>query len=345
MINFIYSLMTDKRNGVMWLPIKGLLYILSLVYGLAIFIRGILYALRIFRSHRVSLKVISIGNLTLGGTGKTPFSIALANILESELKVPTALLIRGYGWDEQALLKKRLPDIPILVGEDRVKSAHKAIRLYGSQFAILDDGFQHWELDRDIDIVLIDSGRSFGNGQLFPRGVLREPKSALKRADVVVFTKTNKKATDLSTTKDMISGINKDVVFLEAVHKPLHIHDPKARKDRELSYLSGKKVVLVSSIGDPDYFNQTVRDLGATILDHMVFSDHYNFKLRDVERIIKNCGAKTPDLIVTTEKDAVKFARMSFSFGNQTIMTLVINMEITGGKEKLIDRLRRVRIS
>lgn len=343
MINFIHSLMTDKRSGAVWMPLKAVLWVLSLVYGAVIVCRRILYKLRIFRSHRVPLRVISVGNLSLGGTGKTPFTIALADLLERELKKPTVVLIRGYGWDEQALLKKSLPDIPILVGEDRAKSAHKAIRLYGSQFAVLDDGFQHWELARDLDIVLIDSGNPFGNGCLFPRGVLRESKSALKRAHVVVFTKTDKKRSDLSIIKDDIKRINSGLMILEAVHKPSHIYDPKARKDRDLTFVTGSKVILVSSIGDPGYFESTVKSLGATVLDHIIFGDHHNYKSKDIEKILKICGAKAPDFLVTTEKDAVKFARMSFSFGKHTMMTLVIRMEITGGREQLIDRLRSLR--
>lgn len=345
MVKFIYSLMTDKRRGAVWAPFKAVLYLLSIVYGFAIFCRKILYGLRIFKSHKVPLKVVSVGNLTLGGTGKTPFTIALAGLLEDELRSSTAVLIRGYGWDEQALLKKNLPDTPILVGEDRVKSAHKAVRLYGSQFAVLDDGFQHWEIRRDLDIVLVDSRNPFGNGHLFPRGVLREPRSALKRAHVVVFTKINKKAADLDAVKDEMKRVNGDIIFLEASHKSSHIYDPKARRDRDLSFVAGKKVVLVSSIGDPAYFEETVKDLGAVVLDHMIFGDHHNFKERDIESIIKMCGVKTPDFMMTTEKDAVKFSRLSFSFGKYTMMTLAIRMDITSGREQLIDRLRSVRIS
>lgn len=345
MVKFIYSLMTDKRRGAIWAPFKAALYLLSLVYGLAIFCRKILYGLRIFKARKVPLKVVSVGNLTLGGTGKTPFTITLAGLLEYELRSSTAVLIRGYGWDEQALLKKNLPDTPILVGEDRVKSAHKAIRLYGSQFAVLDDGFQHWEMKRDLDIVLVDSRNPFGNGRLFPRGVLREPKDALKRAHVAVFTKMNKKAADLDAVKDEIKKINGDLIFLEASHRPSHIYDSRARRDRELSFVSGKRVVLVSGIGDPAYFEETVKDLGAVVLGHMVFGDHHNFSEKDIESIIKMCGAEAPDFLMTTEKDAVKFARMSYSFGKYTMMTLAIRMDITSGREQLIDRLRGVRIS
>lgn len=343
MRKFIYSLMTDKLNGPVWMPFKAVLFLASIVYWIAILTRRLLYLLGIFRSRRVPLRVVSVGNLTLGGTGKTPFVIWLANLLEAELKKSTVVLIRGYGWDEQAMLKKSLPDIPILVGQDRAKSAHKAVRLYGSQYAVLDDGFQHWELDRDLDIVLIDSRNPFGNGRLFPRGVLRETKRALRRADVAVFTKTDMKRPGLELVKDEVRGINPGILILEATHKPSHIYDPKARKDRDLSFLTGTRVVLVSSIGDPSYFEETVKGLGASVLDHAVFNDHHDYKSKDVDKILKICGAKAPDFMVTTEKDAVKFARMSFSFGKTTMMTLVIRMDITGGREQLIDRLRSLR--
>jgi len=339
MVSFVYSLMTDGRKGALFVPFKLALYLLSLVYGAAIFGRKILYRFRIFRSEKVPLEVVSVGNLTLGGTGKTPFTIALAKILDTEMKKSTAVLIRGYGWDEQALLKKSLPDIPILVGEDRVKSAHKAIRLYGSQFAVLDDGFQHWELARDLDIVLVDSRNPFGNGRLFPRGVLREPKGALKRAHIVVFTKIDRAAADLEMLRSRIKAVNGDIIFLEASHAPKHLYDPKARRSRDLSFARGRKVILVSSIGDPGYFEDTVKDLGAVVLEHIVFGDHHNYRLKDVERIIRTCDGRVFDFLITTEKDAVKFARMSFSFGAYTMMQLAIEMEITHGKEQLIARL------
>ncbi len=217
--------------------------------------------------------------------------------------------------------------------------------MYGSQFAVLDDGFQHREIERNLDMVLIDSRNPFGNKRLFPRGVLREPKNALERADVVVFTKIDAKSAGLDVIRDEISRMKSSIIFLEAVHRPSHLYDPKARKDRDLLFLRDKKVILVSSIGDPEYFEKTVKGLGAMILGHMAFNDHHDFKEADIKRILKMCGAKAPNFMVTTEKDAVKFARMSFSFENYTMMTLAIRMDITSGREQLIDRLRSVRIS
>lgn len=318
---------------------KFILYIFSLFYGLGILARKLFYDLGIFTRHEVPLRVISVGNLTLGGTGKTPFVITLARILKDDLKKETAVLIRGYGWDEQAMLKKNMADVPVLVGEDRAKSADRAIKLYGSTAAILDDGFQHWELARDLDIVLIDSGNPFGNGHLFPRGVLREGKDAIRRADVVVFTKVNKKAADINALKDELKNIKHNLIFLEAAHKAKYLYDAKNGKHHELAFVKGKRAMLISSIGDPGYFEETVRDIGVDVAGHIVFGDHHNYTQADVERIARRCNEKAFDIMITTEKDAVKLDRLSISFAKYTLMTLVVENEITNGREILIDRL------
>jgi tetraacyldisaccharide 4'-kinase len=340
MRDFIYSLMTDKRDGGIYSVLKFILYVISLAYGVAILIRQLFYKFGIFKSEKVPLKIISVGNLTLGGTGKTPFVIWLIEMLDEEFDKRASVLIRGYGWDEQTMLKRKLPDTPIMVGEDRARSAHKAIKLYGSDTAVLDDGFQHWELSRNIDIVLIDSRNPFGNGCLFPRGVLRESKEALKRASVVVFTKIDKKSVDLESVKRDLKNINGNLIFLEALHRPFYINDLKDRKDRPLEFLKGKRVVLLSSIGDPGYFADTVKSLGADIAEHIIFADHHNYDETDAAHIVKRCNERKFDFILTTEKDEVKLRRMSLSFAGYPVMTLVIKMDVVLGKELLIDRLR-----
>ena len=342
MKDFIYSLMTDKRNGFFYSLLKFKLYLISLVYGLAIWVRRVFYKLGIFKHKKAPLKVISVGNITLGGTGKTPFVVALGHILETELKKNVCVLIRGYGWDEQAMLKNKLTDIPVLVGEDRAHSAMKAVKLYGSDTAILDDGFQHWELERDLDIVLVDSGNPFGNLQLFPRGVLREPRKALERADIVVFTKVNKKKTGSDNLKDEIKQLNKDALFLEAFHKPTHLYENKTKKTRDLSFIKDKRVVLLSSIGDPAYFEETVKDLGADIVEHITFPDHHNYRKSDIEYILKRCSERSFDLVLTTEKDIVKLSRLGLYLGPYTLLVMAIQMDIISGKEILVDRLNRL---
>ncbi len=339
MRNFIYSLMTDKKNGGVYEVLKAVLWMASILYGLALVARVILYRYRIFERRSVPMKVISVGNVTLGGTGKTPFVVELARILREEFRKEPAILIRGYGWDESAMLKSKLSDTPILVGEDRARSAFRAIKLYGSDTAILDDGFQHWELGRDLEIVLVDSREPFGNGHLFPRGVLRERKSSLKRADIVVLTKVDPAAGGTESLRSEIRNINGNIEFLEAVHRPKHFYDAKQRKDVELARISGKRVVLLSSIGDPGYFEETVKGLGAVVVEHIAFSDHHNYSESDRSKILKRCSEKVFDLIVTTEKDAVKLARMSITFADHTALVLVIATDIIKGREALIDRL------
>ncbi|MFH0764437.1 MAG: tetraacyldisaccharide 4'-kinase [Candidatus Omnitrophota bacterium] len=339
MRNFIYSLMTDRRSGPVVAPLKFILYLASLPYGIAIYIRRLLYNCGIFKSKKVPMKVISVGNLTLGGTGKTPFVICLSKILNDQLKKRVSVLIRGYGWDEQNMLKKKMPDIPILVGEDRARSAHKAIKLYGSDTAVLDDGFQHWELDRDLDIVLVDSRNPFGNRKLFPRGILRERLNAMRRADVAVFTKVDKAGHGLDSIKAEIRRYKDDMIFVEAVHKPVCIRDLRNRKDVGLAYFKGKRLILVSSIGDPSYFEETVRDFGADIAEHIIFPDHHNYTQADMARILRRCDERKFDFVLMTEKDEVKIRRMSLSFEKYIPMTLVVEMDIVAGKELLIDRL------
>jgi tetraacyldisaccharide 4'-kinase len=339
MIDFIYSLMTDKKKGAAFFPLKLILYLASLIYGLAILVRGILYKLRIFDAHKAPLLVISVGNVTLGGTGKTPFTILLAKMLEEGLKKNVCVLIRGYGWDEQEMLKRNLADVPVLVGSDRFRSSNKAVKLYGSDTAILDDGFQHWELLRDLNIVLIDSRNPFGNGHLFPRGVLRESKRSLERADVIVLTKNNGTNAGMDSIRKEVSAISKSAMILEAAHVPTHLYEGRARSVHDLSAIKAKRVILLSSIGDPLYFEETVKGLGADVIEHIKFPDHHDYRKKDIERVAARCDERRFDLIVTTEKDIVKLNRLGLFIGSYKILTLAVEMQILSGKENLIDRL------
>ncbi len=336
---FIYSLMTDKREGGAYIPLKFMLLVLSFFYGMGIAARALFYRFGIFKKEKPPICIISVGNLTLGGTGKTPFVMMLAGILKDELARQVSILIRGYGWDEQAMLKEKVSDIPVIVGEDRVKSARRAIRVDTSDTAILDDGFQYWELARDLDIVLVDSRNPFGNGHLFPRGILRETKTALERADIVVFTKVNKSKFDINVLKEEMKTINDRILFLETVHRPRYLYDFKTKTRDSLSSVNGRRIILVSSIGDPDYFEETMKDMGSTIIEHIKFSDHHNYRQKEMEYIASRCGESNAGLLVTTEKDAVKLRRLRLSTGECSLKVLAVEMEITDGREELIVRL------
>lgn len=344
MKDLAYSLITDKKKGHVYDLLKFILSICSFFYGLAIYARGIFYKTGIFRTRKAPLKVISVGNITLGGTGKTPFVVTLCQILENELRKNVCVLIRGYGWDEQAMLKNKLTDIPVLVGEDRARSALKAVKLYGSNTAVLDDGFQHWELGRDLDIVLVDSRNPFGNSCLFPRGILREPRKSLERADIIVLTKAGRDARAAEKLKNEISKFNKNAGFLEAAHVPTHFYNSKTRCTHDIVYIKGKRVVLLSSIGDPAYFEETVKGLDADIVEHIKFPDHHNYGKGDVEYILRRCSERSFDLVLTTEKDIVKLSRLGLYLGSYTVLVLAIKLEIISGKELLVDRLNRLNI-
>jgi tetraacyldisaccharide 4'-kinase len=339
MKDIVYSLMTDRKKGAIFFPFKLVLYLASLIYGLAIIARSLLYKLRIFKTRKAPLKVISVGNITLGGTGKTPFTMALAKMLEEDLKKNVSILIRGYGWDEQEMLKRNLADVPVLVGQDRFRSSNKAVKLYGSDTAILDDGFQHWELARDLDIVLVDSRNPFGNGHLFPRGVLREPKSSLARADIIVLSKNNGAAVGANNIRNEISFISRGALVLEAAHLPVHLYEGRARRIHELSSVKEKKVILLSSIGDPVYFEETVKGLGCDVIQHIKFPDHHDYRKKDIERVAAICDKRHFDLVITTEKDIVKLNRLGLFIGSYKVLTLVVEMRIISGKEELVDRL------
>jgi len=342
MRRFIYSLMTDRRKGVWFEPFKFILYLLSLIYAGGLAFRRFFYRVGIFKSARLPLKIISVGNLTLGGTGKTPFVIMLAKLLKNEMSKEPCVLLRGWGWDEQNMLKNNLSDIPVFVSENRVKSALRAVRLYGSRIGILDDGFQYWELKRDLDIVLVDSRNPFGNGQLFPRGVLREKRDSIIRADCVAFTKVNKKGIDIEEVKGAFKNVNSSIIFLEAVHRPKYFYDMKTKKTFDLNMIKRKRVILLSSIGDPEYFEETIKDLGADVIEHLIYPDHHNYRPKDMEFVTKRCNERMLDLLLTTEKDAVKLARLHLAAGNYGLMVLAVEMEITSGREALIARLYRL---
>jgi len=331
--------MTDKKSGAVFGPFKAVLYMASLIYGLALAVRAVFYRYGILESRSVPMKIISVGNITLGGTGKTPFVIYLVKLFRSEFAKDPAVLIRGYGWDETALLKAKLPDTPILAGENRVKSAHRSIKLYGSDTAILDDGFQHWELKRDLNIVLVDSRKPFGNSFLFPRGVLREGKNALRRADIVVLTKVGSSKADAAAVKREILTINPDIDFVEASHNPDCVYDIKKKEPLDISFIRAKRIILLSSIADPGYFNDMATSLGAEVVEHIEFPDHHNYCESDRGYIAKRCLERSFDMILTTEKDAVKLNRMNMSFGRYAVMVLAIDIVIIAGKEKLVDRL------
>ena len=202
------------------------------------------------RVKRVPARVISVGNITWGGTGKTPFTVKLAQWLSEEGK-KVAVLTRGYGHDEVQELQKKLPGIPVIVGRDRVKSAREAVEKHGAEVLILDDGFQHIRLHRDLDIVTLNSTEPFGPGGLIPRGTLREPLDELKRADAFVITKCNIGSKNVHWIRQKLNEIKPQAPIFESAHQPLGLSDPMKNRRMDVASLRGRKIAAISGIGDP----------------------------------------------------------------------------------------------
>ena len=294
----------------------------SLLYFIIIFIRNTLYNFNILRRYRISAKVISVGNITWGGTGKTPVAAFIADALNKKARKP-AILIRGYGNDESELLPKLASNTHVFVDKDRVKTGREAIAAGLADTIILDDGFQYRRLKRDLDIVCVDATNPFGNGWVIPSGSMREAKNSLKRADIFLITKA-----DLVSDKDKLEklekkliAINHRAVIAKAIHRPLYFYRlldavrngvkpfPTNEERVNSGELRDKELALVSAIGSPESFEKTILRLGLKISKHFIFRDHHAYTEKDIADVKDYCRKNKLDTLITTEKDAVKLTR------------------------------------
>jgi tetraacyldisaccharide 4'-kinase len=306
--------------------------ILSGIYNIAISFRRLLYTSSIRKTKKLPFKVISIGNITLGGTGKTPAVIAVS--LEAKKRgFKPCVLTRGYrgsikspcllgsnnnnsettqkAGDETVLMTNNLENIPVVKGVNRFLAGMYAIGELGPRsidLFILDDGFQHWQLYRDVDILLIDSLNPFGNGKLFPEGILREPVASIKRADIIIITKTDMATRDAvpSITKK-IRGYNNDAPVFTAQHRPVSLLSISG-EIKGINTLENMDAYVFAGIANPVYFQSMLRSLGVNIKDFRKFRDHHKYSMRDIKKIEKEAG---DNFIITTEKDLVKLRELN----------------------------------
>jgi len=325
-------------------PIFLLCIPFSLIYFLIAAIRNIFYTINIFKRHRINAKVISVGNITWGGTGKTPVAAFIADLLARKGH-NVSILIRGYGNDESELLPRLASNVPVLAGKDRVKKGLEAIEKNLSDTVLLDDGFQHRRLKRDLDIVCIDSVRPFGNGWLIPAGSLREGIGGLKRADIFLITKA-----DLAASKDNLEklgnklrSINPRAVIAKAIHRPLYFYRLINEEKVTIGELQNRKLVLVSAIGSPECFEKTILRLGLKINRHFIFRDHHRYTKNDLTHVEDYCEKNKPVTIVTTEKDAVKLKKLSFDFARTGFLDSVF-VARSRGRSKNIKSSNTIRI-
>ncbi len=323
MSNFPYRVVTDDVHGPLIGVLKLFLWLLSFVYLFAVTLMVSLYQRGILKQHRLPCRVISVGNITVGGTGKTPLVIKIAQIYK-ENKFKPVILTRGYMGrgirgnnkqsDEAAMMREILPDVPVLSGADRIRNAEAFLKSNRADVFILDDGFQHWRLARDLDIVAIDATNPWGTGRLLPRGILREPLYALRRANLLVITRTDSGDGRVDAIRERLTAIGCAQEIAETVHRPARLVDLISGEPRGLKMLHGQTVCLLSSIGAPAAFTATVRQLGAKVQKAFNFTDHYVYNAKDIRDILEHCRRNHVGIVVTTQKDAVKLTGLRDEF-------------------------------
>jgi tetraacyldisaccharide 4'-kinase len=324
---------------------------ISFLYGIGVAVRN--YSIR-NKGKKLPGFVLSIGNITAGGTGKTPATIMFAEWAKS-LGYNVAILSRGYGGkykqeaavvsdgkdilltpeisgDEPWLMANTLRNVPVVVSRTRYLAGLKANDAFGCNFFILDDGFQHINLKRDMDIVLADAEKPFGNGHLLPWGPLREPLSGLKRADAVMLTRSD----SLHPERYNRFFYNKPV--FKGDHAPDRIFFPSRGRSFDLSYLYGKRVVAFSGIARPDSFKQSLLNLGANVVSFRAFGDHCRFSQKDIQQLIKVQETFNGDILATTEKDWVRIREMAM--GIDSLACLTINFVIASGRDELLNMIK-----
>jgi tetraacyldisaccharide 4'-kinase len=317
----------------------------SVPYGLAVRLRNVAYQRGLLRVERVPVPVVSVGNLTVGGTGKTPCVEYVARFYRN-LDRRVAILSRGYGGaggrnDEALVLEENLPDVPHLQGADRVALARTAIEELESEVLVLDDGFQHRRLARDLDLVLVDAMTPWGHGHLLPRGLLREPPSSLRRADVLVLTRCDQTpAEQRERLRQTIARIAPDVPVVETTHRPMELRNSDG-ESAPLDILREAPVAAFCGIGNPEAFRRSLLDLGARLDDFRIYADHQAYDRADVEELRRWAnGLPASAVVVTTQKDLVKL-RLS-RLGDRPLWCLRIRLRVESGQDVLDGRLQSV---
>jgi tetraacyldisaccharide 4'-kinase len=336
--DYFRALISGRQRGWRADLQRGGLRLASWPYAAGVFLRNWLYDREWAVGRRVPVPVVSIGNLTLGGTGKTPCVEYVARwYRERGLRV--ALLSRGYGSsggpnDEALVLNENLPDVPHLQGADRATLASAALDTLGSEILILDDGFQHRRLHRDLDLVLVDATDPWGAGSLFPRGLLREPGSSLRRADLVLLTRCDQVgAQAVADLRRAVAETVPELPVLETVHRPT-VLDDETGPAHSPDCLSGRPVAAFCGIGNPEAFRATLISLGAELTAFRTFPDHHRYAPQDFDSLDAWAAAQpAPAWIVTTQKDRVKLRRARM--GGRPLWGLRIALEIRAGADIL----------
>jgi len=323
------------------------LYPLSLLYGAVVWLRNFLFDVGILKTVDVGVPVVSIGNISAGGTGKTPITIEAAKVfLEQGKRV--AVISRGYGratrgtvvvsdgkklladatqaGDETVMIARHLPNVIVIADEQRVRGAKKAIDDFHADVIVLDDGFQHRYLERALDIVLLDGEGFCFETPMLPAGYRREPLSSIKRADAIVVTKVNEMTVAEKTFN------NKRLLSVEykfsASYKPSAIQSVFGIVRQTAETMAGHAIVAFCGIAHPEHFRSVLEKLGVRIVQFLPFNDHHRYSLSDVREIVQVYRENSADMILTTEKDAVKLHTFADELSQLPLFSLLMEMSI-----------------
>ena len=370
MRNYLYFVITRKLTGVIPTILLTLLTPLSYVYAAIVNIRNWLYDCHFLKLKQLPCTVMSVGNITSGGTGKTPVVIWIAKALLDAGYRP-AILLRGYrrqektpatrivsdghkilasletSGDEAVMVARELPSVPVLIGKNRYEAGCRALRQLKRDALILDDGFQHRKLGRDLDIVAVDATQPFGTGKLLPAGTLREPVSALRRADLIFLTRIDM-AESASEIREDITALVGNTPIIESRHEPTRLYQIGEGEEVDFSVLKGKNLSAVCGIGNPNAFAETLRRYEPRKVDVLPFPDHHRYSRADVTKIQSEARRSGAHLIITTRKDEPKLTPFCAIEGDNgaandvtPILVLAIELSVTAGECLLTRRLRK----
>ncbi|HVZ64819.1 MAG TPA: tetraacyldisaccharide 4'-kinase [Lacunisphaera sp.] len=340
---FTIDVIMGRREGAAATLFGAFLQLCSYLFSGIVQLRLWLYRNRILRDQPLGCLVVVVGNLTVGGTGKTPIVEMFAKALRDRGR-KVAILSRGYkskapplwrkwwAWltharelpprvvsdgthvlldsefagDEPYMLARNLPGVVVLVDKNRVKAGTHAIREFGCDTLVLDDGFQYLPLKGRLNLLLVDKTNPFGNGFMLPRGILREPIKHLQRASYVFLTKSRGHRDE--ELEAMIRRFNPDAELIECAHKPRYLQNLSGPEQLPLAALAGKRIGAFSGIAAPESFEGFLRETGARLVSTRRFLDHYRFTPEDLAGVFADARAAGAEMVITTEKDAVRLA-------------------------------------
>lgn len=358
---YIEDVILGKDRGLgSWL-IRGLLWPPSVVYRVGLWCFLSVYAIGLRRRCKLPVPVVSVGNLTFGGTGKTPAVQTLCRMLVEQGK-RVVVLSRGHGGsargvviasdgervlsdsaeagDEPVLLARTLPGIPIVVGKDRRASGRVACERFDPDVIVLDDGLQYWQLHRDLDIVVLDASRPFGSGFVMPMGDLREPGFGLRRAGIVLLTNSRGLSdADYASLAARIASLAPKAKLAWCAHEPVSLRNAATGEEFDLDWVRRRRIVAFCGIGKPVPFFDMLEGLGAAVERSIAFPDHYRLSDRDITSIIDEVAASGAEAVVTTEKDIARLGE-PIPIPNLYALTIRLDIEdIAGFAQHITNRI------